>query len=151
MQCIFNQGIFSLRFQHSGQALGLFLVAVFYLQLFKDPKSTILSQYLVRKEQLIVKYDPRLCKLSQPIILFLNTDTIIATFFSFFFSLLLESDFYLFPTLEQLSQSDLESQFFVRSQLGSSIQSGSSPCAGLQLVTQSAHLLKDCYPQLVLN
>ena len=27
----------------------------------------------------------------------------------------------------------------------------SSPCAGLQVVTQSTHLLKDCHPQLVSN
>ena len=45
--------------------------------------------------------------------------------------------------------------FFIRSlpcgSLFPSIQSGSSPSAGLQVVTQSTHLLKDCYPQLVSN
>ena len=45
----------------------------------------------------------------------------------------------------------LGSRLVVRSQLGPSIQSGSSPSAGLQVVTQSTHLSKDCYPQLVSN
>ena len=54
-------------------------------------------------------------------------------------------------TLRQLIQPDLESRFVVSSQLGPSIQSGSSPSAGLQMVTQSTHLSKDCYPQLVSN
>ena len=40
-------------------------------------------------------------------------------------------------TLCQLIQPDLESRFIVRSQLGLSIQSGSSP--GLQVVTQFTH------------
>ena len=48
-----------------------------------------------------------------------------------------------------VNQPDLESRFLVSSQLGSSIQSGSSPSVGLQVVTQSTHLSKDCYPQLV--
>ena len=54
-------------------------------------------------------------------------------------------------TIWQLIQPDLESRFVIRSQFGPSIQSGSSPSAGLQVVTQSTHLLKDCYPQLVSN
>ena len=54
-------------------------------------------------------------------------------------------------TLRQLIQPDLESRFIVRSQLGPSIQLGSSPSAGLQVVTQSTHLSKDYYPQLVSN
>ena len=54
-------------------------------------------------------------------------------------------------TLRQLIQPELESRFIVRSQLGPSIQSGSSPSAGLQVVTQSTQLSRDCYPQLVLN
>ena len=45
----------------------------------------------------------------------------------------------------------MESRFIVRSQLGPSIWSGSSSSAGLQVVTQSTHLSKDCYPQQVLN
>ena len=49
-------------------------------------------------------------------------------------------------TLRQLIQPDLESRFIVRSQLGPSIQSGSSPSAGLQVVTQSTQLSKDYYP-----
>ena len=53
--------------------------------------------------------------------------------------------------LRQLIQTDLESRFIVRSQLGPSIQSGSSPSAGLQVVTQSTHLSKNCYPQLASN
>ena len=59
----------------------------------------------------------------------------------------------LFPqlTLSQLIQLDLESWNIVRCHLGPSIQSGSSPCAGLQMVMQSSYLWKDCYPQLVLN
>ena len=39
--------------------------------------------------------------------------------------------------------------FIVMPQLGPSNYSGSSPCAGLQEVTQSTHLLKDCYPYTV--
>ena len=35
--------------------------------------------------------------------------------------------------------------------LSPSIQSDSSPSAGLQVVTHSSHLSKDCYPQLVSN
>ena len=58
---------------------------------------------------------------------------------------------YLQLTLRQLIQSNLESQFFVRSQLGPTTQSGFSSCAGLHLVTKFTHLSKDCYPQLVLN
>ena len=54
-------------------------------------------------------------------------------------------------TLWQLIQLDLESRFAVRSQLGPSVYSGSSPSAGLRVVTQSTHLSKECYPQLVSN
>ena len=74
-------------------------------------------------------------------------------FFFFFVQLLyLESGFfYLLLTLRQLIQPDLGSRFIARSQLGPSIQSGSSPNAGLQVVTQSTHLSKDCYLQLVSN
>ena len=75
--------------------------------------------------------------------------------FFFFYLHYLESDFF-YPQLtlqylQQLIQPDLESRFIVRSQLDLSIQSGSSPSAGLQVVTQSTHLSKDCYPQLVSN
>ena len=49
-------------------------------------------------------------------------------------------------TLRQLIQSDLESRFIVKSQLGPSILSGPSPCAGLQVLTPSTHLLKDSRP-----
>ena len=52
--------------------------------------------------------------------------------------------------LRQLIQPDLESYYKFTSQLGPSIQPG-SPCAGQLVVTQSTHLQKDCYPQLVLN
>ena len=45
----------------------------------------------------------------------------------------------------------MEFRFIVKSQLGPSIYSGSSPSAGLQVVTHSNHLPKDCYPQLVSN
>ena len=45
----------------------------------------------------------------------------------------------------------MESWFIARSHLGPSIQSGSSPSAALQVFTQSTHLSKECYPQLVLN
>ena len=58
---------------------------------------------------------------------------------------------YLQLTLRQLIQSNLESQFFVRSQLGPTTQSGFSSCARLHLVTKFTHLSKDCNPQLVLN
>lgn len=57
--------------------------------------------------------------------------------------------FYRQPTIQQLIQSDLEFRFLARFQLSRSIQLGSSPCAGLQRVTQSNHLLKECCPQLV--
>ena len=69
-----------------------------------------------------------------------------------FFSYFIQSQV-LYPqlTLQQLIQLDLESGFIVRFQLGPSIQSGSSPSARLQVVTQSTHLSKDCYAQLVLN
>ena len=69
-------------------------------------------------------------------------------YFSYFFS---SGVSYPQLTLQQLIQPDLESRFIFRSQLGPSIQSGSSPYAGLQVVTQSIHLSKDCYPKLVLN
>ena len=69
-------------------------------------------------------------------------------YFSYFFS---SGVSYSQLTLQQLIQPDLESRFIFRSQLGPSIQSGSSPYAGLQVVTQSIHLSKDCYPKLVLN
>ena len=69
----------------------------------------------------------------------------------FFFSVYLESVFCSQLTLQQLIQPDLESQFIVRSQLGPSIQSGSSPSAGLEAVTQSTLLSKNCQPQLVSN
>ena len=59
--------------------------------------------------------------------------------------------FYPYLILRQLIQLDLEPWFIVRSQLGPSIQSGSYPCPGIQKVTRSTHLSKDCYPQLVLN
>ena len=59
--------------------------------------------------------------------------------------------FYLQLILRQPIQTDLETQFVVKSQLRPSIQSVSSPCVGLQVVAQFTFLLKDCYPQLVLN
>ena len=49
-----------------------------------------------------------------------------------------------------LIQPDLKSRLNARSQLGSSIQSGSSLCATLQVITQSTQPSKDCYPRLVL-
>ena len=69
-------------------------------------------------------------------------------YFSYFFS---SGVSYSQLTLQQLIQPELESRFIFRSQLGPSIQSGSSPYAGWQVVTQSIHLSKDCYPKLVLN
>ena len=45
----------------------------------------------------------------------------------------------------------MEFQLIFRSQLGPSIHSGFPPCAGIQMFAQSTHLLKNCYPQLVLN
>ena len=48
-------------------------------------------------------------------------------------------------TLWQLIQPDLEPRFVFRFQLVPRIQSGSSPSAGLQKVTQSSHLSKNCY------
>ena len=72
---------------------------------------------------------------------------------TFFFQLLyLElGGFYPQLNLQQLIQPNLESRFIVRSRLAPSIQSGSSPSAGLQVVKQSTHLSRDCYPQLILN
>ena len=54
-------------------------------------------------------------------------------------------------TLRFLISPDLESQLIVRSQLRPRISLGSSASAGLQMVTQSTHISKDCYPQLVPN
>ena len=54
-------------------------------------------------------------------------------------------------TLQWLTQPDLESRFVVWSQLGPSILPGSSPSAGLQMVTKSTHLSMISYPQLVSN
>ena len=69
----------------------------------------------------------------------------------FFQLLYLESSFfYLQLTLRQIIWHDFESRFIVRFQLSPSIQSGFSPCARLQVVTQSTYLTKNCYPQLVL-
>ena len=68
--------------------------------------------------------------------------------------LYLEFGFYPQLTLRQLIQPDQESQFSnlnLSSQLVPSIQSGSSPCVELQVVTPSTHLSKDYYPQLLLN
>ena len=59
--------------------------------------------------------------------------------------------YYLQLTLLQLIQPGLGSRFIVRYQLGPIIQAGSSPSAGLQVVTQSTHLSKAYYPQLILN
>ena len=58
---------------------------------------------------------------------------------------------FFFPqlNLRQLILRDLGSRFIVMSQLG--IQSGSSPSAGLQVVTQSNQQSKYCYSQLVSN
>ena len=57
-------------------------------------------------------------------------------FNQFFFSYFIQSRVFLSVAyLRQLIQPDLESQFIVRSQLGPSIQSGSSPSAGLQMIT----------------
>ena len=73
-------------------------------------------------------------------------------FFFLLFSCFIQSRvLYRQLTLWQLIQPDLESRFIVRSQLGPIVQSGSFPSAGLQVVTQSTHLSKDCYPQLVSN
>ena len=70
----------------------------------------------------------------------------------FFQLLYLESGFFICSfTLRQLIQPNLESWFIVRSQLSPSTQPGSSPRAGLQVVIQSTHLSKGCYPQLVSN
>ena len=54
-------------------------------------------------------------------------------------------------TLLQLIQSDLECRFVASFQLGLSISPVSSPCAGLKVVTEFTHLLKDCSAQLGLN
>ena len=54
--------------------------------------------------------------------------------------------FHLQLTLRQLIQPDMKSRFIVRSHLGPSIYSGSSPGYGLQVVTQSTHLSKEFYP-----
>ena len=55
-----------------------------------------------------------------------------------FFSYSIQSQIFLQPqlTLWQLNQTNLESPSVVRSQLSPSIQSGFSPCAGLQVVAQ---------------
>ena len=72
--------------------------------------------------------------------------------FSFFLVTLFRVGlFYPQLNLRQLIQPDLESRFIVRSQLGPRIQSGSSPSAELQVVTQSTHLQKNCYPSWYQN
>ena len=43
-------------------------------------------------------------------------------------------------------KSELESRFIVRSQLGLHIYSGPSRFVGLYVITQSIHLITDCYP-----
>ena len=69
-----------------------------------------------------------------------------------FFSYFIQSQvFYPQLTLWQLIQPDLESQSIVRSQLGPSIQSGSSPSPRSEVIAQSTHLSKGCYPSLVSN
>ena len=70
---------------------------------------------------------------------------------NFFQLLYLESGFLSVAYLTVTNLASLKSWFIVRSQLSRSIQSGSSSSAGLQVVTQSIHLSKDCYPQLVSN
>ena len=73
-------------------------------------------------------------------------------FFFFFFQLLyLELGFLSVAYLTVANLARLGISVHFRSQLGPSIQSDSSPSAGLQVVTQSTHLSKDCYPQLVSN
>ena len=84
----------------------------------------------------------------------MNANTIVFTIAKFFvfFSYFIQSRVFCPQlTLRQLIQPDLESRFIVRSQFGPSVQSDSSPNAGLQVVTQSTHLSKDCYPKLVPN
>ena len=72
--------------------------------------------------------------------------------FSFLQLLYIESGSFLYVVnLTVAIQPDMKSRFVVGSQLSPSIQSGFFPCAGLQVVTQFTHLLKDCYSQLVLN
>ena len=83
--------------------------------------------------------------------MFLLTKNRFHTMCNFFQLLYLESGFYPQLTIRQLIQPDLESRFIDRSQLGPSIQSGSSPGARLQVVTQSTDLSKDCYLPLVSN
>ena len=80
-----------------------------------------------------------------------ETFKVIRLIFLFFFQFIQSWGFYAQLTLRQLIQPNLESRFIVRAQLGRSIQSGSSPGAGLQLATQSTHQSKDCYPELVSN
>ena len=76
----------------------------------------------------------------------------VCVFLNFFLFTLFRVRFFCLQfTLQQLIQPDLEFRFIVTSQLGHSIQLGSSPSAGLQVATQSTHLSKDCYPQLVSN
>ena len=73
-------------------------------------------------------------------------------FFFAFFSYFIQCwAFYPQLTLPQLIQLNLESWFIVRSLLVPSIYSGSSLCAGLQMVTQSTHLSKGCCPKLVFD
>ena len=61
---------------------------------------------------------------------------------------LIESVFNSQLSLRQLIQPNLESRFVVMFHLVPNLKSGSSPCAGLQVVTQPTHLLKNCYPQM---
>ena len=77
------------------------------------------------------------------------------TFLSFFQRLVEENKFCVSSQQSsnqgRMLPADLESRFVVMSYLDPRIQSGSSPCAGFQMVIESTQILKDCYRKLVSN
>ena len=73
------------------------------------------------------------------------------SYFFFFQLLYLESGFLSVAYLTVANLARLEISVHCQVSFRSSIQSGSSPSAGLQVVTQSTHLSRDCYPLLVSN
>ena len=71
---------------------------------------------------------------------------------NFFFSYFIQSRCFLSVAyLTEANLARLGISVHCQVSVRSNIQSGSSPRAGLQVVTQSIHLSKDCYPQLLSN
>ena len=74
------------------------------------------------------------------------TQIVIALLILFFLVTLFRVGFLLSITYLMVANLAWFRILILRSQLGPSIESSSFPSAGLQVVEQSTHLLKDCYP-----